>query len=43
MKMLCLKFHQNHPINEEFDFFEGGEGKGKKYEEIRSTLTFGPF
>ena len=25
MKMLCFKFHKNHPINE-FDFFEGGEG-----------------
>ena len=26
MKMLCFKFHQNHPINE-FDFFEG-RGRG---------------
>ena len=26
MKMLCFKFHQNRPINEEFDFFEGGGG-----------------
>ena len=27
MKMLCFKFHQNRPINEKFDFFEG-EGGG---------------
>ena len=27
MKMLCFKFHQNRPINEEFDFFEEG-GRG---------------
>ena len=26
MKMLCFKFHQNRPIKEEFDFFEGGQG-----------------
>ena len=24
--MLCFKFHQNRPINEEFHIFEGGEG-----------------
>ena len=24
MNRLCFKFHQNHTINEEFDFFEGG-------------------
>ena len=23
--MLCFKFHKNHSINEEFDFFEGEE------------------
>ena len=23
---MCFKFHQNPPINEEFDFFEGGGG-----------------
>ena len=26
MKILYFKFHKNHPINEEFDFFEGGGG-----------------
>ena len=26
MKMLYFKFHQNHQINEEFDFLEGGGG-----------------
>ena len=30
MRMLCFKFNQNRPINEEFDFFEvgGREEKG---------------
>ena len=27
-KILCFKFYQNRPINEEFDFFEG-EGRGR--------------
>ena len=27
MKMLCLKFHQNLTINEEFDFYENGGGR----------------
>ena len=27
MKILYFKFHKNHPINEEFDFFEGGGGE----------------
>ena len=26
--MFCFKFQQNHTINEEFDFFEGGGGIG---------------
>ena len=30
MKMLCFKFHQNCTINEEFDFFEGGDFEKKK-------------
>ena len=26
--MSCFKFHQNRPINDEFDFFDGGGGGG---------------
>ena len=26
MKMLCFRFHPNHTINEEFDFWGGEEG-----------------
>ena len=36
MKMLCFRFHQNRPINEEFEFFEG-RGRGRIFA-IRSSV-----
>ena len=44
MKMLCFKFHQNRPINEEFDFFEEGgerppEGMGAPIPKFISGLS----
>ena len=43
MKMLCFKFHQNRPINEEFDFFDEGAkrppgGKGVPIHKFISQL-----
>ena len=44
MKILCFIFHQNRIINEEFDFFLGGEregppgGKGASIHEFLSQL-----
>ena len=29
--MSSFKFQQNRPINQEFDFFEGGVGKGNPF------------
>ena len=36
MKMLCSKFHQNRPINEEFDFL-GGQILSEGPEGVRGT------
>ena len=43
MKMSCFKFEQNHTINEEFDFFEGGRERerapGSKGAPIHKTIS----
>ena len=44
MKILCFKFHQNRPINEEFDFFEerrgGRDPRGVGIERVREFINF---
>ena len=38
--MLCFKFHQNRPINEEFKFIEvGGGAPGEKRAPIHKFLS----